>query len=640
MELARTSLLVATLAALGCAPEKAPEQMPPPATRVLAGGGRLLVLERPELEVLEGTVRFESGSIREPAHLAGLTRVLSEVLYYGGPLQLTGAEYHERLLARESTLLISPRAETVDIDFTCPPGELEETLDAIAQLIVTPGYPPEFIERARDRLVDELELESEDPGAVADRLLMDLCYGADAAHTRRPTIETVEAVTREALLAFHAESLVRERMWVAVVGPVNAGDVALRVASDFEELERGAPAAPVPERSFRAPDESRVVELVLPHSSRVELRFAAPGIDIASPDFAALRLWSDAVAGGSAWTGAFFAPRWSGGELFGFTSGSADVLALLAHLDPQRFPAERLETARARVLAAEDESASAWNDLDRALDLARHELPADFWTRHRGELETLDADAVQAAAGRHLPQGGVLVAAVHPAEPEPAPLPSERHDSARALRGTPEAVAALERLFERLGGRERWANLVGLHLRGEVTLTASDEPVAVEIWRDFLGRRLRLEQTRAGATTVQVVAPDGAWTASGGTTTKLTDQVFRHSVHRERRLVFRVLHDLALAKTLSARMAEGRLEVLRAGRVHGWFELAEDGRPTRWVVARSEYEELFATDLEAWMDTDGYALPGLMIQPELGRAFTWLEAWPNPAFDDGVFRVE
>ena len=47
---------------------------------VLEGGGRLFVLERPELTAIKDTVRFESGSIREPAQQAGLLEVLSAAL--------------------------------------------------------------------------------------------------------------------------------------------------------------------------------------------------------------------------------------------------------------------------------------------------------------------------------------------------------------------------------------------------------------------------------------------------------------------------------------------------------------------------------------------------------------------------------
>ena len=80
-------------------------------------------------------------------------------------------------------------------------------------------------------------------------------------------------------------------------------------------------------------------------------------------------------------------------------------------------------------------------------------------------------------------------------------------------------------------------------------------------------------------------------------------------------------------------------EVLRAGRLHGWFVLGQDDRPTRWVVPRTEYEGLFATDLAGWTSFDGLELPTRMTQPELGRSFTWTAAEPNPALDDSLFRM-
>ncbi len=639
MEARRTLAILVSAVALGCAGEPAPAA-PPPATHALEGGGRLLVLERPDLDLLRGSVRFESGTIREPAQRTGLLEVMTDALYYGGPLQLTGAEFHRRLRSHESTVSIRSGAETLAFDFTCPPAALEETLDAVAGLLVAPAYPPEFIDRARERMLDELERESEDPSAVADRLLLDLAYGSDAPHTRRPTFETLEAVTRAALLDWHAENLVRERMWVGVVGPLSEGQVAVRVQSDLAQLPRGTPALAVPQPPFRAPRETRVVAEVLPHADRCELRVAAPGIGFDDADYAALRLWSDAVAGGGSTSGAFFAPRWSGGELLGFASENADVTALLAHLDPRHFPAERLEAARARILAADEAGASEWTDLARALDLARHGLPADFWECHRAQLESLDATAVAAAAERHLPRGGVLVVGVHPERPAPSPFPTEHRQVRRELRGTPQAVEVLETMLERLGGRQRWADLVGLHLTGVVALAGADEDVAVEIWRDFPARRLRLEQTRAGVTSAQVVTPDGAWGVTGEEATRLDDGVHRLALQREQRLVFRVLHELALGRALSVRLSAKRLEVLRGGRLHGWFLVGADGLPTRWVVPRSEHEELFATDLDGWTSFAGYRFPTRMSQSELGRSFTWSEVTPDPELGQALFRFE
>ena len=101
-----TAILIGSLA-LGCsgAPEPA-APMPPPPTRALVGGARLLVLELPDLDRLEGTVRFHAGSVHEPRDQVGLLEVLVDALYYGGPMQRSGAELQERLAERGAALTV------------------------------------------------------------------------------------------------------------------------------------------------------------------------------------------------------------------------------------------------------------------------------------------------------------------------------------------------------------------------------------------------------------------------------------------------------------------------------------------------------------------------------------------------------
>jgi hypothetical protein len=396
---------------------------------------------------------------------------------------------------------------------------------------------------------------------------------------------------------------------------------------------------------YRTPEETRIAVAVLPSADRVESRFVAPGAGLDDPDFAALRLWSDAVGADGDGNGAFFAPRWSGGgDLFGFSSGGAFDLGLLESLDPEAFPAPRLEGARERLLAAEAQAeATPRARLERTLDLAFHDRPANFWERHLVELETLDAGDVERAAARHLPRTGVVLVSVHPAPPEDLPLAAFPIDPRPELRGTPEGLALAATLLEAAGGRDAWSWVGSLLVEGEVDL-GDDAPVRARIWRDLAGERLRLEQTRDGATTAQVVTAEGSWSLDGETVQQLSFEIFDRAHHREERLLIRVLRDLARGRTYARAGRGGALEIMRAGAPLCRLELGEDGLPLRSIVPGGPGERDLVTSFGDWrrVATNSgaeLAIPGEMQQPLLKRSFRWERVELDLDLDPQLFRV-
>ena len=75
------------------------------------------------------------------------------------------------------------------------------------------------------RLLMRLDAEASDPAALADQILLDALYGPDAPFTRAPTFESVEAVERDDLLAFHRAHLGANRLSAGLTGPVSAATV-------------------------------------------------------------------------------------------------------------------------------------------------------------------------------------------------------------------------------------------------------------------------------------------------------------------------------------------------------------------------------------------------------------------------------
>jgi hypothetical protein len=259
------------------------------------------------------------------------------------------------------------------------------------------------------------------------------------------------------------------------------------------------------------------------------------------------------------------------------------------------------------------------------------------------ELETLDAAAVKRAAARHLPRTGVTVVSVHPTPPEELPLESFPVDPRPGLRGTPEGIALATELLEAAGGRDAWSWVASLLVEGEVDL-GDDAPVNARIWRDFVGERLRLEQTRDGVTTAQVITGEGSWSLDGETVQQLSFEITDRAHHREERLLSRILRDLARGRTFARAGRGGALEVLRAGAPLCRLELGEDALPQRSIVPGGPGERDLVTTFSGWRrvgTTTGaeLAVPSEMHQPLLKRSFHWKQIEADVALDPSLFDV-
>jgi hypothetical protein len=665
MTSARPIALLCVLAALGSAacagkraaevplpepaPQPAPQPVPQPANWPWVP--RAVVGERPELGQVEVLLCFEGGRVREPVELLGLSDVLADALQYGGPTSLSGREFHERLAERGASLAVLAGDDALEIELRARPADLGWVLDAAAELVRYPHYPLEVVELARERLIDRLEREADDPGALADALLAARVFGQGDPFAQRASCATAERIDRAELLAFHRAHVGRDRLWAAAVGPIDGKSLERELHRAFADLGDVGALPPLPPRGL-APGGGPFEAWVLPGSQASELRLLAPGVALTDADYAELCLWSDHW-GRRAQGGAFFAARWTGpGEVFGFVSDAGDAAAAAASLTglledlassgPRPMAPEALEPARARVLEAR---AAVEGSARGLLEPLRHGEPIDFWKRHGQELWTATAEEVAAAAARHLP-GAWTALGVFPEAPETWPGPFVVRDGTRPLRGSPEAVAVLERLLAALGGRSGWAKLEGLVLEGEVRFSEQGEPVPVALWRDLAGERLRIEEGRGGTERVQIATPAAAFVIEAGSAEELDGDVHAAVLARERALLYRALRELARATTHSVELdAEGRLAVRRRGQPLCAIEIGPDGLPARVHVPESRLERRRATEYLDWAPCGS---AGLYFARETRdgpyqaeeRRFHWRTIDPDWAPDDASFSAE
>ena len=599
----------------------------------LSGGAELLVIEDDSLPLVDGTLVFRFGSVLDPSAKIGLTSIAADCMREGGSESSSGAELDAWLDLRAATLEILPAEETLTLRFSCASEDLRELLARIVELAKAPLFPEEILAISKQRARSAVAREEDDAGTFADALLLQVVYGSSSPWARRPTTQSINAIEREDLLAWHEANLGPDRLVAGVTGDVSSVPLAEHLSSLLEGWEAAPKAAIAPAPVFNVPAQTTIHLYDRPGVPQTELRFAGPGLLRLHPDYAPLLLWSDVVGIGGATNrmmvrlrtelglaysvGAYFRPGWEhSGRLIGFigtrneavgTALSTMFEVIKQSVDP--FEAAELSDALERHRNAEVFRVDTPHKvLDRAMLLVLHGYPEDFWDKNWGRLALLDAEQVAAAARRHIDAERMVVVAVGPADELEAQLAEFgaviRLDSDPPAR---DATEWLERLFAAVGPRTRWAEAAGVEYVSEMTgLAVGATSTRAHSWISFRDASSRTETQVAGSKTTMVIGAQSGWARTTTTLTEFPADLCERARARARSNLYRVLK--VLAEVDPETLSLDALEKLRGALPNGErfeLEIGEGGFPAALTI-QSGGEELVMRYTD-WTPSDGVA---------------------------------
>jgi predicted Zn-dependent peptidase len=179
---------------------------------------------------------------------------------------------------------------------------IDVAYEFLADVVLNPVFPEDELEQERKRVRTALEFELSNPNAMADRHFKKVVYGHHP-YAVSPTVETVDAVTREDVVAFHERNYVPNNAVLFVVGDVKQKEVKKAVEKHFGGWEPGEPDA----IEFPEPPERTAKNISLYHrpgSVQTNLYLGHLGIRPDNPDWASVTVANKILGGGA--TGRLF----------------------------------------------------------------------------------------------------------------------------------------------------------------------------------------------------------------------------------------------------------------------------------------------------------------------------------------------
>lgn len=261
----------------------------------LACGARLLVSPRPGAPVTGVQVHLRGGHSLDAPGREGTA-------FLAGALVDQGTARHDE---EELAALLESAGGQVSGDATGLSGSIASSasrrlFELVAEMLVSPSYPSAEVERQRQRLLDRLLVERDEPRVQGERLFKELVYG-DHWLARAPygTLASVPRVRRADIAAHHARHWLARRAIIAVCGDVEPREVR---AAFERRLARWKPGEDLPQLEVSPPPRGVRCATFEAQREQVHVFLGHLGIRRNHPDYAALVVMDHVLGTGPGFT--------------------------------------------------------------------------------------------------------------------------------------------------------------------------------------------------------------------------------------------------------------------------------------------------------------------------------------------------
>lgn len=391
-----------------------PWAFPEPVEHVFPNGLRLLAYDVPGQYVISVRTAIPLPLVAEPRAKEGIATLMARLLDEG-TARHTPEEFAE-LLERKGIALGAGMSESgLGVDLDVPKRHLPDALDLLRQALAEAAFPEAEVQRhVRTRLAEIEQERALAPHRAAREFIA--TYFDPAERASRPTAgsaETIGAITREDIVAFHQQQVGARGVTVAVAGDLSGVDFVSLVGETlgaWTGAEGRTVTAEEPPR--RAPNAARLVIVDRPGSVQTELAVGGSGPDRRVAGWAAYPVLSFVIGGSptarldavlredKGYTYGIrssFRPRRRGGLFMTTGSVRADVTAEALRMLVGLLNAAREGFSEEEVRAGVDflgktapgRYATADSIADEAATMALDDLDTTFTTRTLQEMRDL-----------------------------------------------------------------------------------------------------------------------------------------------------------------------------------------------------------------------------------------------------------
>jgi zinc protease len=257
-------------------------------------GVRVFFVENHELPIVDVRVDFAAGSAYDPPGKAGLSALTQELLDLGvrgmDETQLANrlADVGAQLSGSADKDRVSLSLRTLSI-----PDKRLPALDILHSVLVSPVFPASVFSREQARTVAALKESLTRPESIASAAWWAAMYPAHP-YGRQASPESVKALRRADLAAFHRDNYTAQRATLALVGDLSRSQAEALAQQLTSGLPTGSGAAPLDVPQSPLASERRIAH----PAAQAHLLIGLPAIRRGDPDYFALLVGNYSLGGG------------------------------------------------------------------------------------------------------------------------------------------------------------------------------------------------------------------------------------------------------------------------------------------------------------------------------------------------------
>jgi zinc protease len=670
-------------------------QLPQPKRVQLANGMVIFLMEDHELPLIRGGARIRGGSRDIAAEKTGLAGIYSAAWRTGGTESKTGDELDDFLEARAARVETGASEDATNVSMSILKGDFDAVFPIFVDVLEHPAFRQDKVDLAKTQATSGISRRNDDPKGIADREMSRLGFGADSPYARQTEYSTINAITRDDLVAFHKKFVYPNNIILSFAGDFDAAAIEKKLRAAFGAWPKGAQASAVaptggtPAKAgvyFVAKDDVTQSNIYVVHGGTGVLRN--------SPDVYAVQVLNEILSGGFSGrlmndirtqrglaygVGGGVDAMWDRPGLFhiwmGTKSGSTveAVNALrtdLSDLGTKPFTADELQQAKEAILNAYVFTAdSKAKILAQRVNLEFYGYPADYYQQYPAKLQAVTADDVARVSRKYVQPNQVSVLVVGKEKDFDKPLSSlgavtpiditipegnakpaaagAAAASPKPATSNPEGIALAKKVQTFVGGKAKIDAVLTTHTIGSMQIQSPQGPMDVEV--DTLVKypdsSRRIMKTPMGEMTM-IATPEGGYMVGPMGSQDMPGSQRTAMRNDSRGDMITVLQNVDNGKyTFSAGGTEKVgtvdaqvLSIDTEGSSIKWLVDPASGKVLRKVAPSPRGETVM--DYTDWKTVDGITLPVAFAsttagQPSGSGKMTTLEI--NPAVDAKAF---
>ena len=210
----------------------------------LSNGVVVFVVEDHELPLVSISLTVRTGSYLDPPDKIGLASLTGSQMRAGGTTSMSAADFDEEAAFLAAQIGSRIGATSGGANMNCLTKDLDTCLDMFFDMLQHPAFDENRLALTKSQAIQAMERRNDATGSIEGREFARLMRGDAHFTTSRRTRATVEAITRDDLMAFHRRYYHPDNFLFAVSGDVQTDAI-------LAELERrlagwGGSVEPVP----------------------------------------------------------------------------------------------------------------------------------------------------------------------------------------------------------------------------------------------------------------------------------------------------------------------------------------------------------------------------------------------------------